>query len=76
MLNGITRACQSLILCLDGACANYVTVPGFHRSEDAQTGWVASEKLRLAVKGLAGREERGLSFYCKQSWVGFFFFRG
>ena len=29
----------------DGACANYVTVPGFHGFEDAQTGWVARQKL-------------------------------
>ena len=29
----------------NGACANYVTVPGFHGFEDAQTGWVARQKL-------------------------------
>ena len=26
-------------------CANYITVPGFHGFEDAQAGWVASQKL-------------------------------
>ena len=47
-----TRVCNawSLHYCgalarRNGACANYVTVPGFHGFEDAQTGWVARQKL-------------------------------
>ena len=31
--------------------------------------------MRPAKKGMAGRKERGLSFDCKQSWVGFFCFQ-
>ena len=29
----------------NGACAYFVTVPGFHGFEDADNGWVASQKL-------------------------------
>ena len=46
----------------NGVCANYVTIPGYHGIEDAQTGWVASGKLaasaRPAEKVMAGKEER------------------
>ena len=43
------RGRKSLLLStcnvVNWACANYVTVPGFHWFEDAQTGWVARQKL-------------------------------
>ena len=31
--------------------------------------------MRPAEKGMAGKEERALSFDCKQSWSGFFAFK-
>ena len=40
----------------NGACANYVTVPGFHGFEDAQSGWVARQKLTDAS--------------CRKVWLG------
>ena len=59
----------------NGACANYVMVPGFHGMEDAQIGWVAGgnwqSKRRL---GTLEEEERRSSFHCQQRWVRFFFF--
>ena len=43
----------------NGACANFVTIPGYHGIGDAQTSWVASNKMCPAEKGTAGKEERG-----------------
>ena len=59
---------QKWCICnLNGACANYITVPGFHGFEDAQIGWVAGQKLTDAScrERYCWEEERGLSFDCE-----------
>ena len=54
--NGFVRAEDG-----DGACANYVTVPGFHGFEDAQTDWVARQ-MRPAEKLYCWERRKGVVF--------------